>query len=270
MNVLTFGRFKLVLPITMIALPVSLDGEGFEGDIQELIADYKRRFGLFLLLNLRNIDSIPDNIPVGKTLSTCVFTNEFNTFDDYKASLRSHYRRRLQLALMKSQPLCIQTIPPCEFDEALYNTYLHVLKVSQYPLETLPIEYFQQLDDEIVVFFEGNKKIAFVALKYMQNDLYFLFGGMTYEVLEKYDLYYTMLIFIIQQGIKKQVNRIYFGQTAESSKCRLGCTLENRYMSVFTKYNLINWFLRKMMPFAEYKIPTKEYHVFSEKKNLGS
>jgi len=268
-NLLTFGRFKLVMPITMIALPVSLDGEGFCGDIQELIRDYKQRFGLFLMLNIRTVDSFPKNIPVGNTLTTCVFTNNFDTFEDYKASMRSHYRRRLQLALNKSHGLKIQAIRPTEFDDELYETYLQVLQASQYPLETLPIDYFQQLKDEIYVFYEDKRKVAFVALKFMQGDLYFLFGGMNYDVLTTYDLYYAMLIFIVQQGIEKNVKKIYFGQTAESSKCRLGCTLEYRYMSVFTKYNGINWILRKVMPLVEYKIPKKEYHVFSDdKKNL--
>jgi hypothetical protein len=38
-------------------------------------------------------------VAVGKTLPTCIFHNNFESFGHYLASLRSSYRRRINTAL---------------------------------------------------------------------------------------------------------------------------------------------------------------------------
>lgn len=263
-NILTFGKIKWMIPLTMIALPVSIDGCGYEGSLEALIKDYRLRKGLFLLLNIPDKTAVPKDTPIGATLGTCIFHNRFVNFDSYMKTLRSHYRRRIQVALKKSSSLTIKKIDPSEFDQELYETYLQVLKRSKYPLETLPIEYFQKIRDEIYVFFEGERKIAFVAIKNKANKMYFLFGGMLYEKLKGYDLYYSMLIFILKQGIERGVEEISFGQTAESSKGRLGCIIDNRYMSLVTKHPLLNRFFQLVMPMFEYRQPEISYSVFKE------
>jgi len=74
-----------------------------------------------------------------------------------------------------------------------------------------------------------------------------------------------MLIYILRLGIKQKSKTIYFGQTAESSKERLGCRREKRYMCIFTGNKTINKSLVKLMSLFEYKPDPRVYHVFAEK-----
>lgn len=261
-NVFTFGKFSLKLPFTMIALPVSIDGCGYDGSLEALIKDYTKRKGLMMLLNIRSSQDMKGRVPFGKTLGNCLFHNPFTSFEGYLSALRSPYRRRIKLALEKINPIRIDKIVNHTFDDPLYQLYLEVLHKSQYPLETLPIDFFKEAKEDIYVFYENQLPIAFVMVKAHDHQGYFLFGGMAYNKRDTYDLYYNMLILMIKWGIEKNLATISFGQTAESSKCRLGCEIEPRYMSVFTKYPWVNSLLGLVMPLLEYKEDGKQYHVF--------
>ena len=265
MNLFTFGKFKLHVPITMVALPVSIDGEGYFGDLEALIHHLKEEGGLHLILNIRALEKIPQGIPYGRTLDTCIFDNNYEDFETYVSALRSPYRRRLRQALRRLGTVRIERIHNETFDDQLYALYKAVLNRSKYPLETLPIEFFKTSKDDIHVFYHDQKPVAFVMVKVEKDRLYFLFGGMNYAKRDALDLYYNMLIYILRLGIKQKSKTIYFGQTAESSKERLGCRREKRYMCIFTGNKTINKALSKFIGLFEYKPDPRVYHVFAEK-----
>jgi hypothetical protein len=265
MNLFTFGKFKLHVPITMVALPVSIDGEGYFGNLEALMHHLQEEGGLFLILNIRASEKIPQGIPSGRNLDTCIFDNIYEDFNAYVAALRSPYRRRLKQALTRLGTIRIEKIHNENFDDQLYALYKAVLNRSKYPLETLPIEFFKISKDEIHVFYHKEKSVAFVMVKVEKDRLYFLFGGMNYDQRDTFDLYYNMLIYILKLGIKQKVKTIYFGQTAESSKERLGCRREKRYMCIFTGNRLVNKLLSMLIGLFEYKSTSKVYHVFTKK-----
>lgn len=94
------------------------------------------------------------------------------------------------------------------------------------------------------------------------NILSFIFGGMDYEHRNKYDLYYNMLLHLVKIGIKNNVERINFGQTAEATKCRIGCILEERYMLAFASSKLLTRLLCFIAPLLQNKKTKLQYNSF--------
>lgn len=268
-NIFTFGKLKLNLPFTIIAPPISIDDVGFNGDIDSLIEDLqkKSKFTIYLFLNLRqeHVYNLKNKtIGIGHTLSSCILnTNDYSTFDDYKNSLRSQYRRRLNKAIIKAEDLVIDKINNHNFDENLYNLYLQVLEHNEkYKLETLPIDFFKNSECEIYTFKANTKTLAFVMINHNKQSTYFIFGGLDYEFRDKYDLYYNMLIFVIKNGIENKSSIINFGQTAEDTKCRLGCKLNLRYMICFSSSLVLNFIINKFFKNFDYKNENKDFNVF--------
>ncbi len=100
----------------------------------------------------------------------------------------------------------------------------------------------------------------------INNDVMsFVFGGMNYQYRDEYDLYYNMLLHMLKIGIKNQVKVIDLGQTAENTKCRLGCELEERYMAAFSRNRLISTLLCRFAPLLAYDQEQIHYNVFNGK-----
>lgn len=262
-NIFSFGRFKLDIPFTVIAPPVSVDETGFVGDINALVSDYKHRNGLFLLLNLKteSID-VKSKVAFGKTLPSCIFKNDFDNFKDYLSALRSSYRRRIKNALKKGEALRIERIKNANFDESLYKLYLQVLAKSDFPLEKLPIKFFQNCGCDIHVFYYNNTPVAFIMYERAEDSLKFIFGGMDYAKRDQFDIYYNMLLQLVKVGIDTGARWINFGQTAESTKCRIGCFLENRYMMAFGGNKLLTSLLCLFAPLLQNNTKITQHNVF--------
>ncbi len=282
-NIFTFGKFKLNLPFTVIAPPISIDDVGFNGDINVLIKDLKNTFNLtmYLFLNLNNehIEMLADKkIGFSYTLSSCIFENinpetlqKFSDFDEYKYVLRSQYRRRLNIALTKGKDLIINKINNNDFDENLYSLYLQVLNHNEkYKLETLPINFFKNSECEIYTFKINNNNLAFVMLNHTEQCTYFIFGGIDYKFRDEYDLYYNMLIFVLNKGIEKKSNIINFGQTAEDTKCRLGCQQSSRYIICFSSNPILNYIIQKAQTKLGNKIQNMHFNVYRSTIKKGN
>lgn len=259
---LNLFNFRKTLPLyvnaQIIGLPVSVCLNGYFGDnnIEEIIQNKK---GLKILLN--------GDSPFkggGKTLSTFFFENRFKCFDDYFNALRSPYRRRINKALKYRDKLFIRKFSNKDFNIKHYNLYLSIMSRSNNPLETLPIEFFKGYDAELYEFIDTSteKAIAFIQLKEIKNKLYFLFGGFNKEDVEKFDIYYNMLLKIVELGIDKQVSEIEFGQTAEESKIKIGCKERFKYLYIHHSNPILNFIIQKLVPIFSYKPYPVKHHVF--------
>jgi len=265
LNLFTFGKIKIQFPFTVIAPPASVDCIGYIGNVQDMIDDYRNKKGLFLILNLEKKDTLnisKNSAAVGKTLSSCIFFNSFENFENYLSKLRSSYRRRIKTALEKGQNLKALRINNVDFNNEIYELYLQVLKHSQFPLETLPITFFQLSNCNIDVFYNGNKPVAFVMYYINNSFMSFVLGGMNYNLRDAFDLYYNMLLHMLKIGIFNKVSTIDFGQTAENTKCRLGCGIEERYMAAFSGNRFITKLLCRFAPLLEYNQEIVKNNVF--------
>ena len=257
MNLFTFGRGSFSLPFTVVAPPLSVDEAGYTGSLPSLLKDYKNRRGNFLFLNLQEPPDLPRELalPVEKTLPSCVFYSRFADFSEYLAALRSPYRRRIRLALKRGDPLRIEATDPARFTARHHDLYLQVLGRSKYPLETLGAGFFRAFDGELYTFLHGGEPVAFVTLRRDGEVLKFIFGGMDYTLRDSLDLYYNMLLFILQRGLETGAKVINFGQTAETAKCLIGCVLSPRYMLAFSSNPLLGAGFRRFSSLFAYTPP---------------
>lgn len=261
MNIFTFSKIKLDVAMTVIAPPVSICSTGYAGDLQALIRDYKKRKGLFLILNIENI---PNNINVatGETLGNCILENRWNDFDEYLSAMKSGYRRRLHIALKKSESLCWKLIDGNDFTDEMHSLYLNVFKRSKYPLECLSADFFRMFPGEIYCLFEKDIPLSFVLLKEEKGGLSFIFGGMDYSKRDQYDLYMNMLIFIIRECIKRKCKFADLGQTAEESKTRIGAVVSRRYLCIFSGNKMLSFLLKRMVGAFSYKIKRIRHEIW--------
>ncbi len=247
LDVLTFSNMSLKIPFTIIAPPASVDKQGYEGDLNMLIKDFKKKKGNFLILNLdsEKMKKLPQGIACGKTLHSTMFENKFSTFEEYLNALRSNHRRRIKKALLAFEEIDVRKISPREFDDNLYKLYLNVLEKSEFKLETLPKSFFENEELENFVFYKDNIPISFASTYCDEDEFDFIFGGMDYNYLKKYDLYYNMLLFIIKEGILKKKPEINLGQTALYAKTFVGAQAKDRYMLCFSSNYIIDFFVKK-------------------------
>lgn len=260
LNLFNFRKFPpLYVPIQVIGLPISVSTKGYFGDDNLVEKTIKNRKGLKILLNG---DSLFNG--GGKTLSTFIFENKFKCFDDYLNALRSPYRRRINKALRYRDNLHIRRFINKDFNSEHYNLYLSIMSRTDNPLETLPVEFFREYDAELYEFINKNneKVIGFIQLKKIENNLYFLFGGFNKDDVKKFDIYYNMLLKIVEIGIEKQVSKIEFGQTAEESKIKIGCKEKFKYLYIHHSNPIINFFIQMLVPIFSYKPYPIKHHVF--------
>ncbi len=261
---LNLFNFKNILPlrtkVQIIGLPISLSQRGYFGELNKTIEIIKKRKGLKIILNAHR-----EIIKGAKTLSTFVFENDFKTFDDYLNRLRSSYRRRINKALRYRNALNIRKIQNDNFSMDHYKLYLSIMTRTDNPLETLPIDFFRSYDSEIYEFIDkDNNVVGFIQLKDFDDKLCFLFGGFNKEDVEKYDIYYNMLLKIIEIAIEKKVKSIEFGQTAEESKLKIGCKEVSKHLYVHHSNYLLNYIIQSLLPAMSYKPYKTIHHVFKK------
>ncbi len=259
MNIFNFTKlFPIYIQARIIGLPISISERGYWGDVNSVRQLVHNKKGLKIVLNAEE-----DLGTSGQTLSTFVFNNIFKDFNDYINSLRCSYRRRINQALKSRNNLIIREINNDEFTKTHYELYLSIMERTENPLEILPIEFFIKYASELYEFVDvaSNEIIGFIQLKEIDNTLYFLFGGFHKEDNE-YDLYYNMLIKILQLGIEKGVKTINFGQTAEESKLKIGCVEVPKYLYIHHSNVIINKILQTLAPLFSYKPYKTEHHVF--------
>lgn len=256
-------NFKNMLPlkwrVQVIGLPISISEKGYWGEETSVEKTIRERKGLKILLNGNSGFKKP-----GRTLSTFIFENKFLTFNEYLDALRSSYRRRIHKALKHRENLEIKKIDRSNFNENHYKLYLSIMDRTENPLEILPIEFFIEYKAELYEFIDKKTKniIGFIQLKEIGGRLCFLFGGFTKEDNKSYDVYYNMLLKIIEIGIDKQVKFIDFGQTAEESKLKIGCREMPKYLYVHHSNLIINWAIQLLLPRFSYKPYNIQHHVF--------
>ena len=261
-NLFNFANlFPLNAKVQVIGLPVSVSEKGYFGEQHIVQKAIESRKGLKILLNG---NSEFEN--GGRTLSTFVFENKFTSFDRYIDSLRSPYRRRIKKALSHRNGIDIRKFDNVNFNKNHYELYLSIMKRTDNPLETLPIEFFINYDAELYEFTDAKTKeiIGFVQIKEIKNKLLFLFGGFRKEDNLKYDIYYNMLTKIIEIGIEKKVKCIEFGQTAEECKTKIGCKEIPKYMYIHHSNPILNRIIQSLVPMFSYKPYSIEHHVFKQ------
>lgn len=259
MNIFTFGKLKCYINLKVIGYPCSLSNCGYITNNERFMFDFiKTISGAKLVLNVSNPIIIED-MTIGETLPTCIFKNTFASVDEYLSSLRSGYRRRINIAINNCKDIEIKEISDNSID--VYHLYLNTYNKSNYKLEKLEKGFFEKIEAEKLIFLKNNKTIGFVLIKQDNDKLIFMLCGMDYHY-DTTDLYYYMLFNIIKYAIDHKCEIIDFGQTSEETKMKFGALLEKKYFYAHHTNPILNYAVKLGKNILEYKYDFPEYRVF--------
>lgn len=265
LNVLTFARLPPVgITVRIVGIPASVSSCGYvlQGESGGILRHYISQLrGITLVLNATQEHDWPDWYS-GATLPDCLLECNAPGFDDWIASLRSTYRRRIQTALGKWKNVSVESLEPHFFSAEDYALYSAVWEKSACKLECLPIQYFQSFPGSLIRFSAGNTVLGFVQMLQYGQTLYFVFGGMNYVLRDAYDTYWNMLLAVIREGFRRGCRNISLGQTTESVKLRLGCRMVPRYFCGWHRNGFVQKGLGCVAPLLAYKQPEGDYHVY--------
>lgn len=269
LNLLTFGPrwLRAAVPVRMVGVPCSVAAPGLRTGSPDsaaaLLAALRDAPGLTIALNTDEPGLGPDYVS-GPTLPACRLAVRWPDFDRYLASLRSAYRRRIRQALARGATLETgRLFPPGRFDGELHRLYLNVHRRSLYPLECLDVRFFRRMDADITVFRARGRPAGFVQTRRAGDRLVFLFGGLDHGLTREYDVYWNMMLHIVRTGIESGCREIDLGQTAETTKLRLGCRRVPLYLHATHRRPLVRRLLRLVRRALCYTAPSaEEPHVF--------
>ncbi len=275
LDILTYGKGSLRLPVTIIGLPCSVSWPGLhiqQQDVKSFTLALKKIPGALLILNKKESLPLSPTCAQGLTLPNCELDIRGLDFPSYLGRMRSHYRYKLRSSIKRFQGVKTKVLQDNKtFDSRLYRLYEQVYERSEFKLEKLPIVFFQNFPATISVFSTGGKVLGFTQTmlsdqnnqEYQKNqEQIFLFGGMDYGLNQQYHIYINMLLHVVRSGMEQGAERINLGQTAEDVKTRLGCTLHRRYLSARHANPLLNLLVSKGINLLSYTAPLTNRHVF--------
>ena len=265
MNLFTYGKAEWFMNIQTVAFPCSLSNSGFiTNNVKWMLTYIKTIKGCKLVLNLDEKTDIK-GMSFGETLPSCELKipEGINDIKAYMDALRSPYRRRINIAVKNCSDIEILRISDDSVD--IHPLYLQTYDKSEYKLECLNKEFFDKTDGEKIIFLRDKKPVGFVLLKENGGELVFMLCGMDYTPdKDNADLYFYMLLKIVEYALEKNLRIIDFGQTSEKTKLKFGACLKRKYFYAHHSNPFLNLFAMVGKHMLEYKYDFPEFHVFKE------
>lgn len=261
LNLLTFLKKSLRADVQILGLPISLSRSGIlavdEPSGRQLALQLMRASrGLSLALNT---DWCLDG--TCRTLPNYRFFNCFGTFEDYVASLRAPYRRNIRRILRAGQGLRFQRLAPADLTGRHYELYRSVVGRSDYPLETLPPEFFRRFDGELIEVRDQQHQLkAVLVLKRSGGTLNFMFCGFQRD--DDAALYHNLLLYVIRKGIAEGCRVIDMGQTSGEAKLRLGCQEQGKYLTLHHSNGLLDAVIQPLARRFSFRQDPVRHRVF--------
>lgn len=180
----------------------------------------------------------------------------WNSFDEYCAALRSHYRCKITHNIKKAREdevTAEAVINASAYNHQLYQLWENVYEhAKEFRREKLTPQFFgnigQYLQErhKIIVFRKDKKIVCFGFLLVDDYTLRLVFSGMDYQYNKQSAVYFNMLYEVIKLGIGLSKKQIEMGITTYFPKSDLG--LENVYLYAYMKHR--NPFLSKIISSA--------------------
>lgn len=193
---------------------------------------------------------------------------DWTTFDEYKAALKSKYRVKANKADAKSELLELRVFSQNDIEfykDELQNLYQNTIDNANFNAQVLDLNTYIKLkntykDDFIVQgYFLNDKIVGFLSALVNKKNLDAHFIGLEYDLNKTYAIYPRILNDYIRLGLEKNVESINLGRTASEIKTTIGA--EPLELSCYIKHKnkLIN---RLIQPFFR-KIQIKSFKQHS-------
>lgn len=194
------------------------------------------------------------------------------SFDDYLAALKTKFRVKAKKALQLSTTLKIEDVTLENIENLLPEMTVLYKKVSSkadfnlgdFNLETY-ISLKERLQDNYIlkVYFLNGKVVGFMSGIVNQNSLDAHFVGIDYLLNKEYAIYQRMLYDYIEIAIQKRLKYLNFGRTASEIKSSIGAIPQDLTMYIRHKKSIKNRILKLFLQRIE---PTPFHQKFPFKK----
>jgi hypothetical protein len=199
-------------------------------------------------LGYRRIESLPMHF----------FKPSFPDLRHYCEALRSTYRTDITASMQKCERMGIKIsilTDPSEivrvYTPEVHDLYRQTRAKSNHKFESLSVEFFLEMTTrlpgqvDLVILSKMSKIVAFGWCLRDASTYYVLYVGVDYKLNYEADLYFNIMYALLDLSLQRGVSKIYFGQTSNVFKTKLGCYSEPLYvfmkglgpfMSPFVRY----------------------------------
>ena len=211
-------------------------------------------------------DFLKDSLPVSNELISLGYyafnvepnmrlelRENWNSFEDYLAALKTKFRVKAKKALKISKELEVKTIDADNFDEYLKpmtELYLTVASKASFNLGDFNLKTYQglkkELGDKYILrsYWYQKKMVGFLSGLINQDNLDAHFVGIDYALNRSLGIYQRMLYDYIGIAIENKLNTINFGRTASEIKSSVGAVPEHLTIYIRHKKTITNKFLK--------------------------
>lgn len=189
-----------------------------------------------------------------ESLPMNTFEHSFSSLDEFLQALRSHYRYKIKRSQKKFAQAGITVeryTDPEEisrlYTEELHQLYIEIVNKAEHRLEILPREFFielgRQLAPQIVLTLlrQGDEVVAFAWSLHRGTVYRNMFVGVDGEANDRSDAYFNLMLIDMDHALREGATKIYFGQTADTFKSRLGCFADPRSIYVQAVPGWLHW-----------------------------
>jgi predicted N-acyltransferase len=200
--------------------------------------------------------------------------SEWQSFDDYIASLISKYRVRTKKVLEKSQALVIRNLELSDIDayqNELFQLYKNVMDNAAFRLAEIRPNYFHDFKKAypnnfwVRAYFIDNTLVGFISFFSSQQALNINFVGLDYQFNKDIAVYQRILYDCIDQGIILKKQNIHFGRTASEIKTAVGAVPITSYSMLKHNSTLPNLAIKPLTTYLKPE-PFEVRKPFGEKK----
>ncbi len=185
----------------------------------------------------------------------------WQTFEDYLASMKTKFRVKAKKALQQSADLKIEKVTLKNIEEQLPEMtalYKRVASKADFNLGDFNLETYKTLKEKLgdvyilKTYWLEDKIVGFMSGMVNNTSLDAHFVGIDYQLNREYAIYQRMLYDYIDIAIDKKLKTVNFGRTASEIKSSVGAVPENLTMYVRHKKSMTNHllklFLQKIAP----------------------
>ncbi len=195
---------------------------------------------------------------------------EWETFEDFKAALKSKYRVKANKADSNSQSLELKTCSVTDikrYKEDLQTLYQNTIDNANFNAQILNLETYIRLKTEfkydfiVQGYFFEDKLVGFLSALKRDNSLDAHFIGLNYALNKTHAIYPRILNDYVRLGIEHRVKVINLGRTASEIKTTVGAQPMDLSCYIKHKNPFINTLIRPLLKRIKIK-SFKQHHPF--------
>lgn len=205
---------------------------------------------LYITEKLSDFDYVPMQVEPNMIIH---LKPKWESFEDYKAALKSKYRVKANKADSKSDVLETKLFSDADIkthQNQLQLLYHNTIANADFNAQVLNLETYSYLkarfkkDFIVKGYFHENKLVGFLTAMKNQDNLDAHFIGIDYTKNRDLGIYPRILNDYVRLGIETKAKRINLGRTASEIKSTLGAVPETLTCYFKHRRKTINWFVK--------------------------